>query len=325
MRVETDAGLVGHGEVCPLGPFYLPAYAEGVRRGTARTGAASHRRRSARTREAESHDGRRAQGASVCEERHRHRVLGHPRPGRRDCRCASCSAAATATTVRPLPRHLAGVAGGDGAQGRGLSRRRLPPLPAQGRRRSRRGHRAHPRRRAKLQPGDRLVADANTGWVQHEAVRVVRAVRDVDVYIEQPCLTYEECLAVRRQHGSSVRARREHRRLDILLRGQADLAMDVVNLKISKLGGLTKIQPGARPVRQHGHRDDAGGLAGAATSRPRPSRISRTARRRSSCSPPPTSTATSPSRPPTARRSAGTAAWPPPPLQDSASPRARSS
>lgn len=32
VRVETDAGIVGHGEVCPLGPFYLPAYAEGVRR-----------------------------------------------------------------------------------------------------------------------------------------------------------------------------------------------------------------------------------------------------------------------------------------------------
>ena len=31
VRVETDAGIVGHGEVCPLGPFYLPAYAEGVR------------------------------------------------------------------------------------------------------------------------------------------------------------------------------------------------------------------------------------------------------------------------------------------------------
>jgi L-alanine-DL-glutamate epimerase-like enolase superfamily enzyme len=28
--------------------------------------------------------------------------------------------------------------------------------------------------------------------------------------------------------------------LDMLLRGKADLAMDVVNLKISKLGGLTK-------------------------------------------------------------------------------------
>jgi cis-L-3-hydroxyproline dehydratase len=33
VRIETDAGLVGHGEVCPLGPFYLPAYAEGVRSG----------------------------------------------------------------------------------------------------------------------------------------------------------------------------------------------------------------------------------------------------------------------------------------------------
>ena len=33
VRVETDTGLVGHGEVCPLGPFYLPAYANGVRAG----------------------------------------------------------------------------------------------------------------------------------------------------------------------------------------------------------------------------------------------------------------------------------------------------
>lgn len=49
-----------------------------------------------------------------------------------------------------------------------------------------------------LLPSDRLVADANTGWTQHEAMRVVRGVQDVDVYIEQPCLTYEECLAVRR-------------------------------------------------------------------------------------------------------------------------------
>ena len=31
--VETDCGRVGYGEVCPLGPFYLPAYAAGVRAG----------------------------------------------------------------------------------------------------------------------------------------------------------------------------------------------------------------------------------------------------------------------------------------------------
>src|SRR6478609_10020981 len=31
--VETDTGQIGYGEVCPLGPFYLPAYADGVRAG----------------------------------------------------------------------------------------------------------------------------------------------------------------------------------------------------------------------------------------------------------------------------------------------------
>src|SRR6185369_11253188 len=33
VEVQTDAGVTGVGEVCPLGPFYLPAYAEGVRAG----------------------------------------------------------------------------------------------------------------------------------------------------------------------------------------------------------------------------------------------------------------------------------------------------
>lgn len=32
-RIETDAGVRGHGEVCPLGPVYLPSYARGVRAG----------------------------------------------------------------------------------------------------------------------------------------------------------------------------------------------------------------------------------------------------------------------------------------------------
>jgi L-alanine-DL-glutamate epimerase-like enolase superfamily enzyme len=93
-----------------------------------------------------------------------------------------------------------------------------------------------------LRPSDRLVADANTGWSQHEAMRVVRAVRDLDVYIEQPCLSYEECLAVRRHTDHPFVLDENIDNLDMLLRAKADLAMDVVNLKISKLGGLTKIK-----------------------------------------------------------------------------------
>jgi L-alanine-DL-glutamate epimerase-like enolase superfamily enzyme len=93
---------------------------------------------------------------------------------------------------------------------------------------------------AKLRPGDRLIADANTGWLMHDALRVVRAVRDVDVYIEQPCLTYEECLTVRRHTDHPFVLDEVIDTIDVLLRGHADRAMDVVNIKISKLGGLTK-------------------------------------------------------------------------------------
>jgi L-alanine-DL-glutamate epimerase-like enolase superfamily enzyme len=74
----------------------------------------------------------------------------------------------------------------------------------------------------------------------HDALRVVRAVRDVDVYIEQPCRTYEECLTVRRHCDHPFVLDESIDSLHVLLRGHADRAMDVVNIKISKFGGLTK-------------------------------------------------------------------------------------
>jgi L-alanine-DL-glutamate epimerase-like enolase superfamily enzyme len=93
-----------------------------------------------------------------------------------------------------------------------------------------------------LGPGERLIADANTGWTQHEAMRVVQAVRDVDVYIEQPCLTYEECLSVRRLCPRPFVLDENVDSIDMLMRAKADLACDVVNLKISKLGGITRLR-----------------------------------------------------------------------------------
>lgn len=93
---------------------------------------------------------------------------------------------------------------------------------------------------AKLQRGDVLIADANTGWRQHEAVRIAHAVRDVDVYIEQPCMSYDECLAVRRHTDRPFVLDEVIDDLGMVLRGGADQAMDVINLKISKVGGLTK-------------------------------------------------------------------------------------
>ena len=38
VQIDTDSGFNGYGEVCPLGPFYLPAYAAGARAGIAESG-----------------------------------------------------------------------------------------------------------------------------------------------------------------------------------------------------------------------------------------------------------------------------------------------
>ena len=63
---------------------------------------------------------------------------------------------------------------------------------------------------------------------------------DVDVYIEQPCETYEECLSIRERTSHPFVLDEVIDSLDILVRGHADRAMDVVNIKISKFGGITK-------------------------------------------------------------------------------------
>ena len=241
VRVETDAGLVGHGEVCPLGPFYLPAYAEGVRAGLRELGPhllGEDPRQLAKL--------NRTMDAAL---------KGHPyvKSGI-DIACWDILGQASGMPVCEL---LGGRYGKDVHLYRAISQESPEQMAAKVA-----GYRAEGYHRfqlkvggdpdtdiarihavaAKLQPGDRLVADANTGWVQHEAVRVAKAVRDVDVYIEQPCLTYEECLAVRRQIPHPFVLDENIDDLGILLRAKADLAMDVVNLKISKLGGLTKIK-----------------------------------------------------------------------------------
>jgi L-alanine-DL-glutamate epimerase-like enolase superfamily enzyme len=91
-----------------------------------------------------------------------------------------------------------------------------------------------------LDKSDILVADANTGWARAEAARVVAAVADLDVYIEQPCPTYEECVSVRRRTTRPFVLDEVITGADTLMKGLADDAMDIINLKISKVGGLTK-------------------------------------------------------------------------------------
>jgi len=237
--VETDAGITGWGEVCPLGPFYLPAYAEGVRAGL---------------RELAPHlIGYDPRELGKLNQRMDAALKGHPyvKSGI-DIACWDILGRAAGLPVCTLlggrfgesvrlyrvisqesPEVMAKKVAGYRAEGYTRFQLKVGGDPDVDIERIRAV-------RAMLQPRDRLVADANTGWTQHEAMRVVRAVKDVDVYIEQPCLSYEECLSVRRHTDHPFVLDENVDSLDMLLRARADLAMDVVNLKISKIGGLTK-------------------------------------------------------------------------------------
>ncbi|MGD0177389.1 MAG: cis-3-hydroxy-L-proline dehydratase [Candidatus Bathyarchaeia archaeon] len=237
--VETDTGVIGYGEMCPLGPYYLPAYANGVRAGIAELGPHLL--------------GEDPLELGRLNRRMDSALKGHPYvKSPIDMACWDILGRVTGQPVCVL---LGGRYGEDFGLYRAISQESPESMASRVA-----GYRQEGYRRfqlkvggdpesdieriravsARLQPGDRLVADANTGWLMHDAMRVVRAVEDVDVYIEQPCLTYEECLSVRRQTNHPFVLDEVIDSIDMLLRGKADLAMDVVNIKISKFGGLTK-------------------------------------------------------------------------------------
>jgi L-alanine-DL-glutamate epimerase-like enolase superfamily enzyme len=242
--VSTDAGISGYGEVCPLGPAYLAAYANGARTGLAEL--------------APGLIGQNPTELGKLNRRMDQLMRGHPYV--KSAIDMACWDILGKVANQPVVTLLGGRYGADFPLYRAISQdtpERMASNVA--------GYRAQGYTKfqlkvggqpdidiqrihavaAEMQTGDVLVADANTGWRQHEAVRIAHAVRDVDVYIEQPCMSYEECLAVRRHTDRPFVLDEVIDDLAMVLRGVSDQAMDVINLKISKVGGLTK----ARQIR----------------------------------------------------------------------------
>ena len=244
VEVETEGGLSGWGEVCPLGPFYLPAYGPGVRTGIAELGPHLI--------------GLDPRELGRLNQRMDAALKGHPyvKSGI-DMACWDILGKAANLPVCTL---LGGRFGEAVDLYRAISQEPAAKMAARVSQYRSEGYRKFQLKvggdpdediarikavRAKLKTGDVLVADANTGWLMHDAARVVRAVKDVDVYIEQPCASLEECLAIRRRTDHPFVLDETIDSVDVLLRAHALGAMDVINLKISKVGGLTK----ARQIR----------------------------------------------------------------------------
>ncbi len=239
VEIETDSGLKGFGEVCPLGPFYLAAYGGGVRAGIKELGPHLI--------------GQNPLLVGPINDLMDRALKGHPyvKSGI-DMACWDLLGKVSNQSVCEI---LGGRFGDDFLLYRAISQQSPDDMAA-----NVAGYRDEGYRRFQLkvggdplvdierihavakvmQPGDRLIADANTGWLMHDAARVVRGVSELDVYIEQPCLTYEQCLSIRRRTSHAFVMDECINSVDVLMRAHNDLAADVVNIKISKFGGLTK-------------------------------------------------------------------------------------
>jgi cis-L-3-hydroxyproline dehydratase len=239
VAIETDAGVTGYAECCPLGSAYLPSFARGVRAGLEEL--APH-----------------LIGLDPLNIGDVNRVMdavlrGHPyAKAPIDIACWDLLGKATEQPVYTL---LGGAAQPDVALYRAISQESPEAMAAKISTYAAEGYTKFQLKvggdanddieriratRAILKPSDVLVADANTGWTRHEAARVVGAVADLDVYIEQPCMSYEECLSIRRRTALPFVLDEVIDGVGMLVRGISEDALDVVNLKISKVGGLTR-------------------------------------------------------------------------------------
>lgn len=238
VRVTTADGTTGFGEVCPLGTTYLPAHAEGAR--AAIREIAPGVLGADATNLAEIH--RRLDGA----------LMGHAyAKSAIDVACWDAFGRIVGTPVAALlggvlqpelPLYVAIPLGGPAEMAAFTRRERdagirrfqlkLGAAPADDAARVMAVA-------AETGSGDEITGDANGAWHRQDAILFANLVRDVPRFrIEQPCPTLEECIAVRRLTNLPMVLDEVIVDLPTLIRAAGLEAMDQVNLKVSRVGGL---------------------------------------------------------------------------------------
>ena len=242
MRLDTDSGISGWGEVCCI-PHYLPAYADGI------MPAISHL--------APVIMGQDAGHPEVLMARINAYLIGHPYV-KSLLDMALHDAAARAAKL-PLYRYLGGNFG--------------KPLPlyhsitciapdemakiakeevAKGMRQIQvklgadNNNEADIARlrlvREAVGAGPLVYGDWNCGATSLDATRVGKAVAHLDIMLEQPCETITECAHVRAATGLAMKLDENAHDLASLLAGHGAGCMDAAALKISKFGGVSEMR-----------------------------------------------------------------------------------
>jgi L-alanine-DL-glutamate epimerase-like enolase superfamily enzyme len=240
VRVTTSDGVEGFGEVCPLGPAYLPAHGGGARAALAELAPA-------------------VVGVDACNLRAVNAALDRALMGHEYAKSAidiACWDVLGKTTGLPVcdllggrlqdsfPLYFAVPLGPVAAMAEYVAARRAEGIhrfqlklgadPYEDAERTRRVVES-------TGPEDVVVADANGGWRLADAVVAARALDGLErVYFEQPCPTLEECLIVRERTTLPMVLDESIRDVQTLLRAYEARAMEAFNLKVSKVGGLTR-------------------------------------------------------------------------------------
>ena len=240
VRVTTNTGVEGFGEVCPLGATYLAAHAAGARAALALLAPAvvgldptnlaavndamdaalmGHEYAKSPIDVACWDVTGRALGISVTT------LLGGLRQRRFPLYVAIPFGAPDAMTEFVLARRAEGThrfqlkIGGDPAIDGARVRRVIEATGTE----------------------DLVVADANGGWRLNDAIAAVRLMEDLPrLYLEQPCPTLEECIEVRKRTSLPMVYDEVVHDVPTLLRAFREGGAGAFNLKVSKVGGLTK-------------------------------------------------------------------------------------
>ena len=96
--------------------------------------------------------------------------------------------------------------------------------------------------REAIGPGPLLYGDWNCGATSLDAIRVGRAVAHLDVMLEQPCATLAECARVQRATGLPMKLDELAHDTGTLLEAHRLGIMEAVALKLSKFGGLSALR-----------------------------------------------------------------------------------
>ena len=238
VRIITDEGLSGWGEVCPLGSTYLPAFAEGARAALREMAPALlgldpanvgsvHDRMDAVLR---GHGYAKSPVDMACWD-----LFGQA------CGCSVARLLGGRHQTR-YPLYIA-----------------VPLGPSEEMADYVRARRAEGIHRFQLKIGgdpyadydrvarvleatgdeDIVIADANGGWTLQDAMIAARLLTPVSrVHLEQPCPTLEECLHVRRHTTLPMILDEVITDVPSFLRAARADAMEAINLKIGRVGGL---------------------------------------------------------------------------------------